>query len=56
MRTSADFARDPIGTFFDPAQVYDAFKSGIEFKALQKTIRGGAYLPDPIPNIGLPTP
>jgi catechol 2,3-dioxygenase len=56
MRTSADFARDPIGTFFDPARVYDAFKSGIDFKALQQTIRGGAYLPDPLPNIGLPTP
>ncbi len=54
MRTSADFAANPIGTFFDPAKVYDAFKSGIEFKALQKTIRDGAYLPDPIPNIGLP--
>ena len=54
MRTSPDFAANPIGTFFDPAKVYDAFKAGIEFKALQATIRGGAYLPDPIPNIGLP--
>ena len=54
MRTSADFAANPIGTFFDPAKVYGAFKSGIEFKKLQKEIRGGAYLPDPIPNIGLP--
>jgi catechol 2,3-dioxygenase len=55
MRTSADFAANPIGTFFDPARVYDAFQSGIDFKALQGAIRGGAYLPDPIPNIGLPT-
>jgi catechol 2,3-dioxygenase len=56
IRTSADFAANPIGTFFDPGRVYDAFKSGIEFKILQKTIRGGAYLPDTIPGIGLPTP
>jgi catechol 2,3-dioxygenase len=56
MRTSADFAANPIGTFFDPARVYDKFKSGAEFKALQKTIRAGAYLPDPIPDIGLPAP
>jgi catechol-2,3-dioxygenase len=56
MRSSADFAADPIGTFFDPARVYAKFKEGVEFKALQKTIRGGAYLPDSIPNIGLPTP
>jgi catechol 2,3-dioxygenase len=54
MRTSADFAANPIGTFFDPAKVYDEFKSGADFKSLQKSIRGGAYLPNPIPNIGLP--
>jgi catechol-2,3-dioxygenase len=54
MRTSPDFAANPIGTFFDPAKVYDEFKSGADFKTLQKSIRGGAYLPNPIPNIGLP--
>lgn len=54
MRTSADFAANPIGTFFDPAKVYDAHKSGIEFKKLQKSIRGGAYLPSTTPSIGLP--
>ena len=56
MRTSPDFAANPIGTFFDPARVYDAFQSGTDFKKLQKAVRAGAYLPDPIPNIGLPTP
>jgi catechol-2,3-dioxygenase len=55
MRTSADFAANPIGTFFDPARVYEKFQSGSDFKALQKAIRAGAYLPDPIPNIGLPS-
>jgi catechol 2,3-dioxygenase len=54
MRTSPDFAANPIGTFFDPAKVYDEFRSGADFKALQKSIRGGAYLPNLIPNIGLP--
>ena len=54
MRTSSDFATNPIGTFFDPAKVYDAHKSGMEFSILQKAIRGGSYLPDPIPTIGLP--
>ena len=56
MRTSPDFAANPIGTFFDPARVYEKFQSGADFKALQKTIRAGAYLPDPIPDLGLPTP
>jgi catechol 2,3-dioxygenase len=54
MRTSPDFAANPIGTFFDPAKVHDAFKAGAEFKTLQKAIRDGAYLPNPIPDIGLP--
>ena len=56
MRTSADFAANPIGTFFDPARVYDEMKAGAEFKALQKAIRAGAYQPDRLPDIGLPTP
>jgi catechol 2,3-dioxygenase len=55
MRTSPEFAANPIGVFFDPARVYDAHKSGLDFKALQKAIRAGGYLPDPIPSIGLPT-
>lgn len=54
MRTSPDFAANPIGTFFDPARVHDAFKAGAEFTALQKAMRAGEYLPSPIPNIGLP--
>jgi catechol 2,3-dioxygenase len=56
MRSSPDFAANPIGTFFDPARVFEKFKAGSDFKALQQAIRGGAYLPDPIPAIGLPTP
>ena len=54
MRTSPDFAANPIGTFFDPGRVYDVFKSGADFKELQSKIRAGAYLPATIPNIGLP--
>ena len=48
-------ASDPIGTFFDPARVYEKFQSGVDFKTLQPTIRAGAYKPDLIPDIGLPT-
>lgn len=32
MRTSPDFAANPIGTFFDPAKVYDEFRSGADFR------------------------
>ena len=54
MHTSADFARDPVGTFFDAARVYDAHKAGEPFEALHKRMRGGEFLPGVIPNIGLP--
>jgi len=54
MRTSPDFAANPIGTFFDPARVYEALKSGADFKALQKSMRAGTYQPDKLPDIGLP--
>lgn len=56
MCTSPEFAENPIGVFFDPQRVFEAFHSGIEFKQLQKAVRGGAYLPDTIPDIGLPPP
>jgi catechol 2,3-dioxygenase len=57
MRTLPDFARDPIGTFFDPAKVFDAFTAGADFESLHKSMRGGGYLPaDKLPDIGLPAP
>ena len=58
MQTSPDFARDPIGTFFDPAKVLEAFKAGADFDTLHKSMRGGGYLPasEKMPDIGLPAP
>ena len=54
MRTSPDFAANPIGTFFDPGKVYDAFRSGTAFPELQRQVRAGQFQPERIPNIGLP--
>ena len=54
MRSSPQFAANPIGVFFDAARVYETFKSGTDLKTLQKAVYAGAFLPDPIPNIGLP--
>ncbi len=54
MRTSPVFAANPIGVFFDPAQVYDGFKGGKDAKTLQAEIRANTYLPDPVPDLGLP--
>ena len=53
MRTSPDFAKNPIGVFFDPARVHAAWQANPDFKALQAAIRANTYLPDPIPNIGV---
>jgi catechol 2,3-dioxygenase len=54
MATSADFAANPIGVFFDPAKVLAAHRAGIDAKTLHAEMRGGKYLPHRIPNIGLP--
>jgi catechol 2,3-dioxygenase len=56
MRTSPVFAANPIGVFFDPEKVYASFKSGTDAKTLMAAIRADRYLPDPLPNIGLPEP
>lgn len=54
MRTSKDFQSNPIGTFFDPEKVFQAYKAGEPFATLQPAIRAGKFLPDTIPSIGLP--
>lgn len=54
MRTSADFAANPIGTFFDPEKVYQAHTSGRGDDDLHKAMRAGDYLPAATPDIGLP--
>ena len=51
MRASPEFARDPIGTFFDPARVYQAHAEGRSFSELQPTIRAGAFLPAVLPSL-----
>ena len=54
MRTSEEFRANPIGTFFDPEKVWQAHADGQPFSTLQPAIRAGEFLPDVIPNIGLP--
>lgn len=54
MNQSADFARDPVGTFFDPTKVFAAHQGGAAFATLHAAMRGGEYPPAVIPNIGLP--
>ena len=56
MRTSLDFQRNPIGTFFDPEKVYQAFQAGGSFETLQPAIRAGEFSSAVIPEMGLPAP
>ena len=43
MRTSEDFSRDPIGTFFDPDLVLAAYRAGSTFEQLHDETRAGKY-------------
>ena len=54
MRTSKDFQSNPTGTFFDTEKVYQAHKSGMDFKVLQAAVRAGEYAPGSEPDMGLP--
>lgn len=54
MRTSPDFASNPIGTFFDPEKVYQAHRTGAGFDALHEGMRRGDFQPPVIPDLGMP--
>lgn len=57
MRTSPDFAANPIGVFFDPARVSAALKAGASPAELHAAMMAAQYVPDPIPPIpGVPPP
>jgi len=53
MRTSKDFQSNPIGTFFDPERVSQAHAAGQSFESLQPAVRGGEFVPDQMPSMGL---
>jgi len=55
LRTSQEFAADPIGVFFDSDRAYDAFKAGRAHEELHRAAMGGEFAPDsPPPLVGLP--
>jgi catechol 2,3-dioxygenase len=55
MRTSQEFAANPIGVPFDPGRAYDAFQSGKTPEELHRAMMARHLMPDaPPPLIGLP--
>ena len=54
MRSSPEFAANPIGVFFDAARVYDRYVSGIDFAVAAKGDTRERLPPGPHPQIGLP--
>ncbi|WP_158969432.1 VOC family protein [Chachezhania sediminis] len=54
MRTSEDFAREPIGVMVDPAKLIAALKGGLSVSELLKKSRAGEYQPEVPGNMHLP--
>ena len=54
MKSSPEFEANPIGAFFDPASLYEAYSSGRPLKELHDQVMAGAFESDAIPSIGLP--
>ena len=55
IRTSPEFAANPIGVFFDPDRAYEAFKAGKGHEELHRAMMAGQFMPAvPPPLIGLP--
>ena len=56
MNTAPEFAANPIGVFFDPVKVHAAWRGGKASSELLPAIMASAFLPNPIPSIGVPPP
>ncbi len=54
MRTSPDFAANPIGVFVDPAKVADAAGAGTPFAEIHSRAMAGEFAP-PAPPIDIPS-
>jgi catechol 2,3-dioxygenase len=54
MRTSEEFRRDPIGTFFDPDLVLEAHRAGTPLEQLHRDTRAGKYPSSKPPMLNLP--
>jgi catechol-2,3-dioxygenase len=56
MRTSQEFAANPIGVAFDPAKVFDAYRAGRPVADIHTAIMASKFLPAKIPDLSLPFP
>ena len=56
MRTSPEFAREPIGVEVDPPKIAAALREGVATKEVLARSRAGAYLPATPGDIRLPAP
>jgi catechol-2,3-dioxygenase len=54
MRTSTEFAANPIGVAFDPARVFDAYRAGRSPADIHKAVMAGEFLPAKAPDLSLP--
>ena len=56
MRTSPEFAANPIGVAFDPAKVFGAYKAGRPVADIHAAIMAGEFLPAKMPDLSVPLP
>jgi catechol 2,3-dioxygenase len=54
MRTSPEFAANPIGVFFDPERVYQVYQAGRSADDIHRAAMAAEFVPDPLPPIGIP--
>jgi catechol-2,3-dioxygenase len=56
IRSSPDFAADPIGKFCDPGRLVEAFEGGMSPAEIHDRSFAGYYAPADTPDLRLPTP
>jgi catechol 2,3-dioxygenase len=54
MWASEEFARDPLGAFFDPEKLLAARRAGLSPEEIHRRAREGEYVPAVIPEVYLP--
>jgi catechol 2,3-dioxygenase len=56
MLTAPEFEANPIGVFFDPGAVLAAYEAGADFDEIHRRASAGEFLPDCVPDMGIPDP
>jgi len=56
MLTAPEFEANPIGVFFNPDDMLAAHEAGAGFEEIHRRAMAGEFLPDHVPDMGIPDP